>query len=67
MDNADVVSVYNRILLSHKKKIMTFTATRMDPEIIILSQKNYLQNSNKLRHRKQSYGYQMEVHAWVGG
>ena len=34
----DVVSKYNEILLNHKKKIMSFAATRMDLEIIIPSE-----------------------------
>ena len=35
----DVVHIYNRILLSHKKnEIMLFAATWMQPEIIILSE-----------------------------
>ena len=35
----DVVHVYNGILLSHKKsKILPFSATGMDLEIIILSE-----------------------------
>ena len=39
MDKVDVVYVYNRILLSHKKnKIMPLAATWMDLEIIILSE-----------------------------
>ena len=39
MDKEDVVHIYNGILLSHKKnEIMSFAATRMQPEIIILSE-----------------------------
>ena len=39
MDNEDVVLTYNGILLSHKKnEIMSFAATWMDLEIIILSE-----------------------------
>ena len=39
MDKEDVVPVYNGILLSHKKnEIMSFAATRMQLEIIILSE-----------------------------
>ena len=39
MDKEDVVHIYNRILLSYKKKeIMSFTVTWIDLEIIILSE-----------------------------
>ena len=39
MDKEDVVLIYNGILLSHKKnEIMTFAATWMDQEIIIVSE-----------------------------
>jgi len=39
LDKEDVVCIYNGILLSNKKnKIMPFTATWMDLEIIILSE-----------------------------
>ena len=39
VDKKDVVYMYNGLVFSHKKKneIMTFAATEMDLEIIILS------------------------------
>ena len=39
MDKKDVVHIYKRILLSHKKnQIMSFAATWTDLQIIILSE-----------------------------
>ena len=39
IDKEDVVHIYNRILLTHKKnEMMLFAATWMDLEIIILSE-----------------------------
>ena len=38
MDKEDVVHTYNRILLNHKKEIISFAATWMDLEMIILSE-----------------------------
>ena len=44
MDKENVIHIYNGILLGHKKnEIMSFAATRMDLEIIIL---------NEVRQRK---------------
>ena len=42
MNKEDVVYIYNRILLSHKKKneILPFEATWMDLEVITLSEIN---------------------------
>ena len=37
-DKEDVVHIYNGILLSRRKEIMPFAATRMNLEIIILSE-----------------------------
>ena len=43
LDKEDVIHIYNVILLSHKKdKIMSFAATWMDLEIIILSKVNQI-------------------------
>ena len=44
MDKEDVVHIYNGILLSHKKnEIMSFAATWMDLEIIIVSEINQIE------------------------
>ena len=41
MDQEDVVHIYSKILLSHKKsEIMPFSVTWMDLEIIMLSEGN---------------------------
>ena len=42
MDKEDVISIYNRVLLSHKKdEIMSYAAIWMHLEIIILSEVSY--------------------------
>ena len=42
-DKDEVVHIYNRILFSYKKdEIMTFVATRMELEIIILNEVNHI-------------------------
>ena len=47
MDKEDLVHVYNGILFSHKKnKIMRVAATRMDLEMIILSEVSQRQISH---------------------
>ena len=38
MNKEDMVNVYNGILLSHKKEIMSFAVTWMNLEIIILNE-----------------------------
>ena len=39
MDKEDVIHIYNGILFSHKKnKIMSFSATWMDQDTVILSE-----------------------------
>ena len=41
-----MVHIYNGILLSHKKnEIMSFAATRMQPEIIILSEVSQIEKA----------------------
>ena len=40
MDKENMVHTNNKILLSHKKEIISFAATWMDLEIIILSEVN---------------------------
>ena len=48
MGKEDVVNIYNRILLSHKKnEIMPFSETRMDLEIIVLSEESYTEEKDK--------------------
>ena len=49
MDKEDVVHMYNGILLSHKKnEIMSFAATGMDLEIIILSEVNQTKDKHHI-------------------
>ena len=43
LDKADVVHIYNGILAIKKNEIIPFTATWMDPKIIILSEVNQRQ------------------------
>ena len=38
MDKEDVIHINNRILLSHKKELDNAIYSKMDPEIIILSE-----------------------------
>ena len=51
----DVVNIHNEILLGHKRnKIMPFAATRMEPEMLILSEVN----------QKEKDKYYMILHIW---
>ena len=51
MDKEDMVHIYNRILLSHKKNgIMPFGALWMDLEIIILSEVSQRKARTPLYH-----------------
>ena len=44
MDKEDVAHIYNGVLLSHKKNgIMSFAATWMDLDIIILSKVSHIE------------------------
>lgn len=68
MDNADMVYVYNRILsATWKNEIMPFTATRMDPEVIIASQRKTILQNSKTDIEDKAMVTRGEVHAWVGG
>ena len=45
MDKDDVVHTYNRILLNRKKEIISFAATWMDLEMIILREVSQTQKA----------------------
>ena len=62
----DVVHVYNVILLSHKKnEIMSFAATRMQAEIIILSEVSQKEKDKYHMIRKLWYIYTMEYYSAI--
>ena len=49
MDKEDVVQIYNRMLLSHKKnEIMPFASTWMDLKIIRLSEVSYREKKTNI-------------------
>ena len=62
MDKEDVVYIYNGILLNHKKEIMRFAATWMNPEAIMLSEisqtekDRYCMMSHVLSKKRQGLG-----------
>ena len=60
MDKEDMVHIHNGILLSHKKEIMPFAATRMQLENTILSEAKAQKKRNILQYHlyvesKKSY------------
>ena len=66
MDKGDVIHMYNGILLSHKKnEIMPFAATRMQLEIIILSE---VSQKEKDKHHLISLvrGYYLNMESKIG-
>lgn len=46
---------------------MPFTATRMDPEVIIASQRKTILQNSKTDIEDKAMVTRGEVHAWVGG
>ena len=66
MDKGDVIHMYHGILLSHKKnEIMPFAATRMQLEIIILSE---VSQKEKDKHHLISLvrGYYLNMESKIG-
>ena len=57
MDKDDVVHIYNIILLSHKKKILSFAATWMQLEILTLSEVLMLGCTNVIINQKEKDKY----------
>ena len=64
MDQEDVVHIYSKILLSHKKsEIMPFSATWMDLEIIMLSEGN--QTEEYKYHKIQLVKYKNDTNKLI--